>query len=60
MLDSIQAQACHMIDAQALKTCPYHAIVSKARETINDEVSADIARDLGLEPKGPRCPPKKR
>ncbi len=59
LLDAIQTTACHCIDPKALKTCPYHEAVNKARETIQDEVSADIARDLGLDPKGTRCPSKK-
>lgn len=60
MLDSIQNQACHVISSEALKTCPYHAIVSKAKETINDEVSADIANELGLLPRNNlKCPERK-
>ncbi len=61
MLDTIQAQACHVISSEALRMCPYHKLVSKAKDTIQAEINADVAREIGLVSNDwHECPANKR
>lgn len=61
LLGSIRDQASHLIDSEKLKTCPYDHIVVNAQDTIQSEVSADIANELGLNSKGtPRCQTRRK
>jgi len=51
LLEAIQAMACHNIDSEALKNCPYHQATEKAKDTIQSAVSAGIATELGISPR---------
>lgn len=59
LLESIRSQAVHCIKCD-LEECPYDRIVDAAADTLRAEVHADIAREMGLPPKPPKCPAKPR
>lgn len=59
LLESIRSQAVHCIQCD-LADCPYDHIVDAAADTLRAEVHADIAREMGLPPKPPKCPAKPR